>query len=241
MPNTEGENPDFDQLDDLFGEDQPAAEAPAESTAPVDEELSSQGDSNLDPLAGDPDLDPLGESGPDALGDPDFGLPGDPSEEESAEEESSEEEADGKSKKKKKKREKKKKKVRAKKEKAPKEKKDPEESGGLLLALRNASPYTVMLGLAFLAILIAVLCLLKEIIDYGGDIGAESYKQQARLGGDQLHLADPLQLADQFGPATTAAAVWPLQVRLTSSAAAATDGIGPSWITSSGQFGSGCS
>ena len=136
MPNPEGENADFDQLDDLFDEDPLEADAPA-----IDDESSPK-------------------------------------------------ETDGKSKKKKRK-------VKAKKEKAPKKVKPKAASGNLLQTLRGASPYTVMLGLALLAILIAIFCLFEELyFEYDLDIKAESYKQQARL--------DP---GVQLGPATTAATV----------------------------------
>ncbi len=106
MPNPEGENAGFDQLDDLFDEALPEADALA-----IDDELP---------------------------------------------EEESEAETDGKSKKKEKKE------VKAKKEKAPKKVKPKAESGNLLQSLRAMSPYTVMLGLALLAILIAILCQFKE-------------------------------------------------------------------------------
>lgn len=46
--------------------------------------------------------------------------------------------------------------------------------GGLLAAIGNASPYTVMLGLALLAIAIAVFCLFKELGRYDYDIKAET-------------------------------------------------------------------
>ncbi len=189
MPNNEDDQPDFEQLDDLFDESLPEA----------------------DPLGGDSDLDPLSESGFGSLedaGEQDEDLP------------------DKKSKKKKKKG---KKKVKAKKEKAPKkpkEEKDRAESAGLLQTLRGASPYTVMLGLTFLAIVIAILCQLKELMEYDMDIGAETYKQQARL--------DPGSQFDtyaQLGPATTAAAACPFQVRLTSSAGVPVEGIGSSRMT----------
>lgn len=55
-----------------------------------------------------------------------------------------------------------------------------EEKGGLLRALGNASPYTVMLGLALLALLIAVTCLLMEWGTYGFDFDASDYQQRAR-------------------------------------------------------------
>lgn len=60
-----------------------------------------------------------------------------------------------------------------------KEQKDRGKSGGgLLQALSQASPYTVMLGLALLALLIAVFCLFRELARYEFDIGAKKAKQQ---------------------------------------------------------------
>lgn len=65
--------------------------------------------------------------------------------------------------------------------------------GGLLAAIGNASPYTVMLGLALLAIAIAVFCLFKELGRYDYDIKAETR---------------PVVMAPgiQSGPASTTAA-----------------------------------
>ncbi|HYW78382.1 MAG TPA: hypothetical protein VE890_02360 [Thermoguttaceae bacterium] len=167
MPNNEDNQPDFEQLDDLFDESPPEAEGPTE---PADDPLGS-----LDSL----DSDPFG--GDSGLGDIDEGAMG-------FSEDTAEQEEDPKGKKsKKRKKKEKKKKVKAKKEtapkkeKVPKQKKEPGERAGLLETLQSASPYTVMLGLTLLAILIAILCHLKELMDYDLDINAEGYKQQARL------------------------------------------------------------
>ncbi len=48
--------------------------------------------------------------------------------------------------------------------------------------LANAEPYTVMLGVALLALLIAIFCLWMELHDYGYDIGAKRSKQTAMAG-----------------------------------------------------------
>ena len=167
VPNNEEDQPDFEQLDGLFDESLPEAGGPA--------------DSQDDPLGslGSLDLDPLSEGGP--------GFPEDAADQDG--------EPDAEPSGKKSKKGKKKKKVKAKKKKAPKKEKVPKEKGegvGLLQSLGETSPYTVMLGLSFLAIVIAILCLLKELRDYDLDIGAEGYKQQAcldpgfRLDADDL-------------------------------------------------------
>lgn len=54
-----------------------------------------------------------------------------------------------------------------------------EKKRGLLKVLSNADPYTVMLGLALLAILTAVGCLFAELGRYHFDIGASDYTQRA--------------------------------------------------------------
>ena len=52
-----------------------------------------------------------------------------------------------------------------------------EEKGGLLKALSNANPYTVMLGVALAAILTACTCLLLEWSSYNFDKDASDYTQ----------------------------------------------------------------
>ncbi len=48
--------------------------------------------------------------------------------------------------------------------------------------LANAEPYTVMLGVALLAVLIAIFCLWMELHSYDYDIGAKGSKQTAMVG-----------------------------------------------------------
>jgi len=88
VPNNEANQPDFEQLDDLFDESQPEAEGSA------NDPLGSLGSLDSDPLSNDAGLDPLGES--------DFGFPEDAGEQDEGQ-------PDKKSKKKKKKAKKKKK------------------------------------------------------------------------------------------------------------------------------------
>ena len=89
-------------------------------------------------------------------------------------------------------RKKKEKKTRKKKQRLPKEEKEEEKSGGLLQAVSRASPYTVMLGLALLAIMIAIFCVFKELGRYDYDIKADKAK------GPVVTVP-----AVQFGPAST--------------------------------------
>lgn len=93
-----------------------------------------------------------------------------------------------------------------------------EKKGGLLTALANASPYTVVLGLSLLAILVAILCLLLEWRSYDFEVKAKDKPVSAIS-------------ADQLGPASTAAAAWPIGVQLTSRAGAPEDESGSSRIT----------
>ncbi len=55
-----------------------------------------------------------------------------------------------------------------------------EEKGGFLESLSKANPYTVMLGVALAAILIAVTCLFLEWNTYELDISASDYSQRAK-------------------------------------------------------------
>jgi hypothetical protein len=54
-----------------------------------------------------------------------------------------------------------------------------ESKAGFLKTLSNASPYSVMLGVALAAILTAVTCLLLELNSYRFDVGAADYQQRA--------------------------------------------------------------
>jgi len=95
-----------------------------------------------------------------------------------------------------------KKKKQPKKEKPPKQKRPPREkrppnetAARLLGSLRHANPYTVMLGMALLALLIAVFCLLMELGRYGFHVKASSARRGAFV-----------EAAVQSGPAKTIAA-----------------------------------
>ncbi|HBO43588.1 MAG TPA: hypothetical protein DD670_06595 [Planctomycetaceae bacterium] len=140
-----------------------------------DEAVSTSDDSN--PEFEDLNLDDFGMPAdglpdPTALGD-DF--PAEPLEEAPVEE--------GKSKKKAKK-ERKKKEPKPKAVKQPKEPKVKKPSSGrpgLVAAMTQASPFTILLAIAFLALLIAVYCMAMQLWQYGGDYGATKAKQQASL------------------------------------------------------------
>ena len=106
----------------------------------------------------------------------------------------------GRKKKKEKKRGEKKGKEKKKKEKRqsePARDKDSQKSGGLLHALSQANPFTVMLGLALLALIIAVYCLYKELDRYDFDI-------KAKKGQPTVAMARLTSV--QFGPAKTSEA-----------------------------------
>jgi hypothetical protein len=64
-------------------------------------------------------------------------------------------------------------KKKSKKEKKPRAKKE-KKGDGLIGALKKASPYTVMLVIAFLALVLGILCLLSELGRYEYDIKAEN-------------------------------------------------------------------
>lgn len=102
------------------------------------------------------------------------------------------------------------------------------QGGGLLAALRQASPYTVMLGLALLAILIGIFCHFMELQRYDLDIKAEKAKRPTAM-------APTLQ----FGPASTTETAWPIGVQLTTRAGDLSELSGRPWITSTGHSGSG--
>ncbi|NLE38132.1 MAG: hypothetical protein GX621_08935 [Pirellulaceae bacterium] len=138
--------------------------------------MSTNDDSN--PEFEDLNLDDFGMPAdglpdPTALGDD---IPAESSEEETPVE-------TGKSKKKaKKERKKKEPKPKAVKQpKEPKVKKPSSGKPGLVAAMTQASPFTVLLAIAFLALLIAVYCMAMQMWGYGGDYGATKAKQQASL------------------------------------------------------------
>ncbi len=65
--------------------------------------------------------------------------------------------------------------------------------------LANAEPYTVMLGVALLAILIAIFCLWMELHDYGYDIGAKGAKQTTLVGSaTESPCNEPMAVASSF-------------------------------------------
>jgi hypothetical protein len=71
-----------------------------------------------------------------------------------------------------------------------------EEKPSLSARMQEASPFTVMLGIALLAIVIAVICLALELGSYKWDFSAKQYKESA--------MAPPC--AAQSGPPSTTAA-----------------------------------
>jgi hypothetical protein len=74
---------------------------------------------------------------------------------------------------------------------AGKEKKEKrKKGGGLIGAVTNASPFTVMLVLAFFALLLGILCLLGELGRYEYDIKAEKAKRGSALA-PALHRVAP--------------------------------------------------
>jgi hypothetical protein len=104
-----------------------------------------------------------------------------------------------------------------------------EEKEGFLERISKVSPYTVMLGIALAALLIAILCLLGEWSRYDYKTKAPPIPQGA------LFLSTA-----QRAPSTTAADC-PIVVQLISIAAPADNGSGSPRITCTGHFGSGCS
>lgn len=75
-----------------------------------------------------------------------------------------------------------KKKKKKKPAKRKKEKKAAAEDGqGVLQKIGKASPYTVMLGLSIIALVIAVVCLVMELAQFNYDFKAQEIKQRAAL------------------------------------------------------------
>jgi len=104
-----------------------------------------------------------------------------------------------------------------------------EEKESFLEKISKVSPYTVMLGIALTALLIAILCLLGEWSRYDYKTKAPPIPQGALL----------LSTA-QRAPSTTAADC-PIVVQLINIAAPADDGSGCPRTTCTGHLGSGCS
>jgi hypothetical protein len=84
------------------------------------------------------------------------------------------------------------------------------QGSGFLEAILDTSPFTVMLGLALLAILFAFFCLVMEWKSYNFDRRASDYRQRASIAP-----------AFHSGPANTTTVAWPIDVQLTSRAASA--------------------
>lgn len=105
-------------------------------------------------------------------------------------------------------------------EKTEKKEKRDKPGADLLAAVAKTSPYTVMLGLALLAILIAIFCLFMEMRSYDFDRRASDYRQRASLGPGL-----------QSPPAIATAAAWPADVQLTSKATGADEPSGSRQIT----------
>lgn len=95
-----------------------------------------------------------------------------------------------------------------------------EKKGGVLAALAEASPYTVVLGLALAAIVIGTLFLLLELSRYDFDFKATKAKQMVRMTPEI-----------QSGPANTAVAAWPIGVQLSSKADGDAPASGSPWMT----------
>ena len=169
MPKPEDEAPDFNEIE-LPGDGLPGDGLPGDGPA---------GDESSDMFA------PLDEDSA-----PRF-------DEESLPEPEAEDLPKKKGRKKKEKKEKKAKvkKEKVKKERRPKKREEGEGKGSLLQALGQASPYTVMLGLALLAIVIAICCLLKELGQYDFEVKAERAKQAAMAPFDQLAPANTTETA----------------------------------------------
>jgi hypothetical protein len=106
---------------------------------------------------------------------------------------------------------------------------DEEQKEGFLEKISKVSPYTVMLGIALAALLIAILCLLGEWSRYDYKTKAPPIPQGA------------LFLSTAQRAASTTAADCPIVVQLINIAAPADDGSGSPRITCTGHFGSGCS
>ncbi len=88
-----------------------------------------------------------------------------------------------------------------------KKKRKKKEGPGLLASITQSDPYTVMLGVALLAIVIAVYCLMMELKTYDFQIKAEAVQRPA--------VTTPYA---QFGPAITAVAACPTEVQFNSNA-----------------------
>lgn len=92
--------------------------------------------------------------------------------------------------------------------------------------------YTVMLAIGTMALLTGVYWLGLELATYDWDCKAKTARRTASA---------TLPNAAQFGPANATAAAWPMGIQVMDNADAAVAGIGPSWITEMGHFGSACS
>ena len=83
-----------------------------------------------------------------------------------------------------------------------------------------SAPFTLMIVVSLAALLTAVYCLGLELRSYDWDQKAKKAKQPAVVTS-----------AAQFGPATTIAAAWPIDVQLTAKADASPQAIGSPWMT----------
>jgi len=183
MASDDKENPEFEQLDDLFDEDlsesDPLAEADADGAA-----------LDLEDLTEDGAIEGLDDTPNDALED----VPDD--DQLTADLEDGTEDEDGKSKKKKKKRKEKKKRLR-KKDSRPKDTgKDKKKGRSLVGLVASTDVFAVMLGLALLAIVIAVACLWMELRGYDYKIKATRpvvMAPNAEFAPDDAGLGSPLR------------------------------------------------
>jgi hypothetical protein len=151
VANLDDKTPDFDELD-LPGDD-PGKTEPSDESAPSDDnDVASQADEAEE---AELQADVTDKAEPEAEEEAKTESEAGDEEKDEAKVESEEEEE----------------------EKAESEEEEPEEESkkdGLLKVISNSNPYTVMLGLALVAVLIAVLCLLFELRLYDFDIKARN-------------------------------------------------------------------
>jgi len=100
------------------------------------------------------------------------------------------------------------------------EEKKKKKGGGLIEAIKSASPYTVMLVMAFFALLLGILCLAIELGRYEWDLKAEGAKRGSALAPALYRPA----------PSSTLAAC-PRAEKLNFSATGGAPSNGPPWIT----------
>lgn len=167
MPDPKDETPDFDELK-MPGDDPPAAQ-PSDASDPSEQDLAPLTDEDATPESEQPEAEqPQAEDQPKKKG--------------------------RRKKEKKKKPRKEKKKPRM--ERRPRDGEDEEEkTGGLMKAVAETSPYTVMLALALLAIVIAVFCLFKELERHNFEIKADKARTAVMLPAAQFPRTSTIEAA----------------------------------------------